>query len=497
LDVGAPPEEEPTSSVPGALFGAPGLATACGLFVLLLGLVSWKVLIAGDADLATHLSLGRLILENGLPDRVPLLPGHGGPWEQPVTLSEWGIEVTVALVFDQLGWSGLLLVFATLLAAPFWLLAAQLRAKGLGFWGVLIPVLIVLLLSVHHVAGRPHLITWALIVPWTALWRSWAERRHSDVSMLAITVPWVVVWANLHGGFLAALVVAGLVVLGAGPPRWLRGGSLLVACLAAGCLTPWGPGLYGDLLSFLTDREVIAATNDFKPVALSTGLGIRTLLAVLAGGAALAFDARRRPWDVALWVAFSVFAFGAVRNVPIAAWVLAAPIAESAARAIGAQAGRGRDWARALLESSARMPAGHAYSGALWLPVAALLAVGGLAWSGIPGSELPPDRAPASAWRAVESGSEPIFTDFMYGGFVLFWGGNAMIHPVNNIYPRERLDDYVTINQAEPGWRQVLDRNGAHWLLVRPDVPIAAALRAGEGCSVRYEDALALVARCE
>lgn len=494
-----PPEDRPTSESPSArvLFAAPGLATVCGLFVLALGLVSWKVLVAGDADLATHLELGRGILAQGLPDRVPLLPGDGAEWEEAVTLSEWGIEVLYASLHGALGWSGLLLLGASLLATPFWLLAAGLRAKGLGFWGVLVPVLVVLVLSVHHVAGRPHLLSWAFLVPWTALWRSWAEGRRSDARTLAIALPWLFVWANLHGGFLAGLVVVGLVVLGAGPARWLRGGGMLAACFVAGCLTPWGPGLYVDLLGFLTDREVIRATSDFEPVELASSLGVRAAFAVAVGGVAFAFDRDRRWWDVALWGAFSVFAFGAVRNVPIAAFVLAAPVAESCARVVADRADRGSDWARSLIASSGRMPSGGAWAGALWLPIAALLGVGGLAAAGIPGPTLPPDRAPIAAWRAVDAAGEPVFTDFMYGGWVLHWGGNAMIHPVNNIYPRERMVDYVRVNQAETGWREALRRNGAHWLLVRPDVPIAPVLRVEAGCEVLYEDALALVARCE
>jgi hypothetical protein len=262
-------------------------------------------------------------------------------------------------------------------------------------------------------------------------------------------------------------------------------------------MTPWGPELYVDLLGFLTDREVIRATNDFKPVQLASSLGVRALLAVAFGGIAFALDRERRWWDVALWGGFSVFAFGAVRNVPVAAFVLAVPVAESAARVVVDRAAHGRDWARSLLASSQRMPTGSAWAGALWLPLAALLGVGGLAAAGTPGPMLPPDRVPIAAWRAVDAGGEPVFTDFMYGGWVLHWGGNAMIHPVNNIYPRERMEDYVAVNRAEPGWREVLRRNGAHWLLVRADVPIAAALRVETGCAVHHEDELALVARCD
>ena len=480
------------------LFGRPGLATWLGLLPLAVGLLSWKTLLTADADLATHVRLGQDLLADGLPTGVPLLGGEGAAWSAATQLSAWAFEVIQALAYGAVGWAGPLLICALLLCAPFWLVAVRLRLGGIGFWGVLISVLAVLILSAHHVVGRPHLLSWAILVPYTALWRSWAEERHSDGRMALIVLPCTLIWANLHGGFLAGLVVAGLVVLGAGPSKWFRGGLLVAGCGFIACVNPWGPALYQGLFGFLSDRWLIEHTSDFRAVTLGDAMGLRTLVAVLFAGLGLALDRARRPVDLLLATAFSIFAFASVRNVPIAALVLVVPIAESWARVISGWAAQGSRFATEILASSKRTAPGHAFAGALWIPTFALVAALGMSGLGVPGWKLPSDKAPANAWEFVEAAKdELVFTDFMYGGFVVFWRGAAFIHPLNLLYPRDRGEDYVTVNQAEPGWREVLARHEIRWLLVRPDSAIAEQLRSEPFCSLRYEDALAVVAHCQ
>jgi hypothetical protein len=96
-----------------------------------------------------------------------------------------------------------------------------------------------------HFLARPHLLTFPIIVVWTAsLARASDENRRPSLWLL----PLMMLWANLHGGFTLGLVLAagfGLEATIAAPSaerrrvaiEWL---SFWVGALLAGCITPYG-----------------------------------------------------------------------------------------------------------------------------------------------------------------------------------------------------------------------------------------------------------------
>lgn len=478
-----------------AAFARPGVAALVGLSTVGLWALRWPVLVAGDADLATHVRIGRELLATGWPRRVPLLEGEGPAWSEPVIVSEWGFDVGMALLEGALGWAGPLAVGLALGGLAFGGLAARVRAGGAGAWTLLLSLAVALVLSAHHVTTRPHLVTWALLVPWTAWWRAWAVGDLPSGALARRALPVAALWANVHGGFLAGVLYAGLMWLGAGAGRRLAGACLLAATVAATCVNPWGPGLWLELTGFLSDRFVVSGTSDFQP------LGAPTMTALLVAlGLALAVHLRdplRARLDLLPLLVFGAAAVGSSRNVPIAMLALTAPAAAAGARLVRDRAAAGRRWAQEWLASEERLGGGAARAGLGWIPPLAVGVAVALAATGQLGRELPARLAPRAAWATVGAPDELVFTDFKMGGFVALWGGRPFVHPLNLLYPRERLEEYVVVNQALPGWRDVLARHGARWLLLAPDSPLAARLEAEPGCEVTHRDPVAVVARCD
>ena len=100
-------------------------------------------------------------------------------------------------------------------------------------------------LSASHFLARPHVLAMPVMVAWTYGLMTASERRQPPSFWL---LPLIALWANLHGGFVFGLVLAGAFAIDAlwnaepwqRKPLALRWAAFGLAALAACCFTPYG-----------------------------------------------------------------------------------------------------------------------------------------------------------------------------------------------------------------------------------------------------------------
>jgi hypothetical protein len=180
------------------------------LVPLLVGLGAYAVTISrplnllNDADTLWHIAAGRwIIVHHALPFRDPF--SHtvpGGVWVP----HEWLAEVVFAAIYDWLGWGGVVATTGLAIAAAFALLTRALQSS-LGARRAAIGAAIAFLLTEEHLLARPHILALPLLVVWmSAVIRA---RDHGRVSSLTL-LPVMILWCNLHGGFVVGLLFAAL-----------------------------------------------------------------------------------------------------------------------------------------------------------------------------------------------------------------------------------------------------------------------------------------------
>ena len=178
-------------------------------------IVTLSLFIAGeqDPDFWWHLRIGRWMLDNG---RLPstdiftfTVPGH--VW----TDHEYLTEILMWLIYRSGGVAGLSLVFGLLTWAGFWIVYRQVRRQPWVIAGIG--------LAIGAVAGSPiwgpraQMITFFL----SCLELYWLQAYLSGRSRTLQVFPLVmVVWANLHGGWVIGFVWLG-VALGAELIAWV------------------------------------------------------------------------------------------------------------------------------------------------------------------------------------------------------------------------------------------------------------------------------------
>jgi|GEM_PF-2202391 len=224
-----------------------------------------------DPGVGRHLRTAEVILETGVVPRTdPLSFTHGGePWFD----FEWGFETTIGELY-RLG--GLALVcafcygiFATTILGVY----RTLLQSGFSLTVVLLYTGLAFLTLHLHFAVRPLLFTYLFMALVIEVW----NRRTVPLKRDWIILPIVfVAWANLHAGWMAALLFLGLAMAGRLIDRitgrvdgeeaplipWI---GLTILCALATCLNPWGWALHHHVVLLATTYKSFALWDEFLP----------------------------------------------------------------------------------------------------------------------------------------------------------------------------------------------------------------------------------------
>lgn len=414
-----------------------------------------------DSDAGWHIVNGELILQtHELPRVDPFSFTKAG---QPWFAWEWAADVAVGAVHRAAGLRGVALFYAMAIAAGVWMWFRLHWAMGGNF--LIACAMAPLLLSTCniHWLARPHVLGWLLLL--AVVW--WSERR-GPIWILAVLM---VVWANVHASFfLGALVVALLT----------RSLPAVAVALAAPLANPYGWRLYGHVIRYLTDSDLLSRIGEFQSFDFRADHGqiLVTVILGIAGGT-LALTLRR--WGhFALAMIFSAIALRSARGLPLVALILL-PIANAAIAAIWRW-----PYADRLRKLDARM------SGVALAPAI----LGAWALLRFLPAGFPPDQFPVAAYERLDPGRR-LFAPDKFGGYLIYRSKGAkkvFFDGRSDLFGAEFLKNYGRMAQLRPGWRQTFDSFHFTEALLPNDAPLVEALKL-TGWRQVYQDGTATILR--
>ncbi len=255
-------------------FLLPGLGDVLwiGVFMGVIGLGPQMMNI--DGDLGRHLTIGQYILDHGQVPVVDLF-SHTRLGE-PLTPHEWLSQLIFALAYRWFDLDGVILVCGLVIATSFWLVFRRSRANSQGILPAVLVTLLAVAASSLHWLSRPHIFTFLML----ALWMGVLEgmRRGQPQRWWALPVL-MLIWANLHGAFIAGFVTWGLYGLGLGwdvfwkrakgqglhghfwRSFWLGGIASFFATLA----NPSGVKLWATSVGYVGNRYLVSHTAEYLP----------------------------------------------------------------------------------------------------------------------------------------------------------------------------------------------------------------------------------------
>lgn len=470
------------------------------IFILLfwVSLFFMPQLLNGDGDLGRHLTVGETILSTDQVPRVDLFSNTR--LGDPFVPHEWMSEVLFAAAYRLAGLNGVAWLTAFFLALTYALLAGGMRMLGVNAPLAAAGAIAAYAAGAIHHLARPHIFT---LLCFTIFLIVLEFVRSSGKFRTLVTLPLVMLaWVNLHGAFIAGLVLISGYCVGALLDRsyrqfaqWTIAG---LATLAVTLINPAGLEMLTNGFAFLGNRFLVEQTVEYASPDFhlySTWPFAALLLGVLVLGAR---GRMQLAWTqivpLAMWCAFALYS---ARNIPLSAQVLVIMSVPSlnvwlrvARPALGT----------ALARFDSLAPVG---SGAIW----AILAVGAMVWlegggtaldvlhSGNQFSEV---RFPVAAVDSLENELPRgnMFNEFTWGGYLLkrLWPRERVfIDGQTDFYGEGLTREYLDVVNAGSDWRDVLNKYDVQWIIIPPGFPLARELGHAADWVERYRDATAVV----
>jgi hypothetical protein len=436
-----------------------------------------------DQDAFWHIAAGNWIMAHRAIPHSDVFSSSmpGAPW----VAHEWLAEVIIALIYDYLGWAGLVVMTGLIFAAALALLTRFLLrflapiyalALVLGAWG----------LCLAHLHPRPHVFGLPLLVIWfAALDRARLEGRTPSLLLASIIVP----WANLHASYMIGLALAALIAAEAAfeAPNWRQavqamrgwGGFLLVAGLAA-LVTPNGVQGATLPLGFLHSTFALSMIPEWRSVDFQTlqPLEIWLLLALLG---IESFGLRLAITRFVILIALLHMALAHQRFAETLGLLAPLVVAPDLAKQLAAAGPQGGPAPPAPARLGGIAPS---------LLIVAALSAAFLA-RGIDNQNHRFAPTAAVAFVEQQQVTGPVFNDYEFGGYLIFSGIAPFVDGRADMYGDAFLRRYADV-AALPA---ILDEYRIAWTLLDPHDPRTALLDHLPGWQRIHSDDIAVVHR--
>lgn len=422
------------------------------------------------------LTMGRLMVEA----RRPLVDAvvSFGPVAPGSVQGQWLAHVLQYGAYALGGEIGLRLAAGVVAALAFGLVMAAGRIVGGTPRTVAFGALLAVVAVANNLGLRAQLFSYAMF----ALVYLLLALRHRHPRVLSALPIVFAVWSNLHGAFLAGLLLIGLhaavetlEVVAGRPQRWREPLGLVVVLglsVLATSLSPLGFGVYPYIWSIASYSASKSLIPEWQQTTLQDYAGIALAATAVVIGVTL--RASRRPVsriDVAVLLAFGCFALTSQRQVvwwglaagPIfARYAAAVPLPRWLAPADDRADGAGAARRGAMNGLFATALLGLALAAPFWRPVLAAELIAPSA------STLYAPRGVADAASALPEGAR-MFVFQPWTGYIAWrlWPHQQSLMDARfETHPAWLWDEYQAISTVRDDWPQLLDRYRVEYLVL-------------------------------
>jgi hypothetical protein len=357
--------------------------------------------------------------------------------------------------------------------------------------------------SLHWLA-RPHVFSFLLMVGWYAILDSYQRGRRDRLTVLPLLM---VLWVNLHGGFVLGLLLLGVYFVGnlatcifgrtgetslAGQ-RLKKLAVIGAACLVATLLNPRGYHLLAFPFSVMANRFVMDNVTEFLSPNFHNALPYTYFLLFTI---ALLSVSRKQldTIDIILLVLFTYMSLYSARYIPLFA-IIATPILLRQLQTI--LRGESR-FAEFIQQRGRNLEALDARAQIHLWPVLVVTIVCGLAAGraiefGFNDREKP---VAAVEFLKTEHLQGKMFNDDEFGDYVIYaaWPQyKVFFDGRSDMYGEAWGRQYTQVVRLSPDWDRVVEKQGFSWMFLPARSPLAVVLLRDENWRLIYSDSVARI----
>jgi hypothetical protein len=497
------------------------------LFVALLfslGCGAMGRLLLRDAGTGWHICNGELMLQTHSITRIDPFSAtmNGQPWYA----WEWLYDVVIASIHHWLGLNGVVFCTAAIMATTFVLVFYLAMRRGGSLPITLFLLVLSLGASAVHFLARPHVLSWLFTVIWFELLDSAAYTLDGGKNPRLFFLPvLMLLWVNLHGGFLFGLALLGVYLLGGGIQyftcserreeirSWLRRlGLVSVLSLLASFANPFGYKLHVHIYRYLSNRFLMNHVSEFRSPDFH-GVAQQCFAVILLVAIAALASARRKnqlPRLLAILLA-AYSGLYAARNLPVSSLLLTLIVAPLLSETIAKASENAAmvQWLRSFFSRvqsfSARMEKLELhFQGHLWLVLGFIIGLWACMHGGRIGStqlmnayfddkEFPVEAAEVIAQRNIR---EPIFCPDLWGGYLiyrLYPQAEVFVDDRHDLYGDQFFKDYLKVIFVQPDWSKILDERHVNWVLMEKNSSLGTILEQTPQWKLIHQDGTAVL----
>lgn len=464
-----------------------------------------------DTDMWWALRVGKEVVTSGELIRTdPITYTHfGNDW----VAHSWLFDVVLYGMFSWLSYHGLTLVVVLLASAMLAVMWFQL--PGSAIFRTLM-VIFAGLVAAPTWTPRPQMVSMLfLCLTYLILF---LYRRDKERKLLFLLPPMMILWANLHGGYILGWAAIGSLLAGEIGDHlllhntedrlmWLQirdVAVVFVVSVLVTLLTPYGFGTWQITFSTFNMQVNDLISEWFSPN-FHEVVVLPFLISILLLVGTLALNNRRAPaWEAVTAVIFLYFSLSARRQigayaiavVPIVGrnlWALLTEWWQRAAAYLAEQHPSQWSWMQKV--STLKPSKENKVFNLLVIALFALVCWGKLVYVSLPPlveGVLNPQVFPVEAVRVLQSLPEEgqLFNEYGWGGYLSWWAPDIPVYidARADLFGDEFIFQWDALCEDQADWRVEFERWGITRVLIGADRPLAAVLRMAEGWEVVYED---------
>jgi hypothetical protein len=402
------------------------------------------------------------------------------------------------LVQARLGFGALIFLFALLITFAFWFVWRRCHAH---LFVTAFAILLGILSMSANVGVRTRVFTILLASIFLYVLDHFARSRQGKT--VWILLPLMVLWVNLHGGFVIGLALIVLTMIGLVLDKWLGDdqiklqpclailGLVFVGCTLAALVNPYGVQMFLIPIRVMQApiyRQVIV--DWFSPDFHSPEVFPFLLLFLLTTAAVALSPIRPRPSEVLFLLATLYATLTSQRNMTIFALV-----------AVPLFANYSQHWldSNQLVTFPVKSPWLERRANVLALLLLLPLILFAIQLKSTVYGEVQQQTmdVPLKAVEFLKSKQivGNTFTDPNIWANYLIWAmpSNPVFIDGRDMYPEQFLREYVAIVSGQENWQEAFDRYGVQVVIVSPKSAMARKMKTTPGWEEVYQDEMSLV----
>ena len=453
-----------------------------------------------DGDTGYHIRAGEYILQTHSIPRQDIFSFHEPPL--PWTAHEWLSEVIMAIVHRSFGLTGIVIFFSFILSLVYFLFFKILKADNNIVLSMIFSLL-VLLSSMLHWLARPHLFSLLLTVIWYYLLD---EYQYKDRNYLYVLPLIMLLWVNLHGGFLAGFILIGIYIFGnivkfvtsesAEKGIYERKVKLLgittIICLLACLINPFGYHILLFPFKLVSNKFIMDHVHEFLSPNFHQLLPFKYFLLLMFVIFALS-SVKVNLIELLLILMFTNMSLYSARYIPLFC-IITAPILLRLLNSILARSdGRLAKFLKKRSDNISTIDIST--KGHLW-PVATIILVVIFAKVGKIDFKFSEKTKPVAAVEFLkkEKIKGNMFDNDEFGDYIIYaaWPEYKVFFDGRiDMYGVDMLKEYLKIAKVKPGWNEILKKYDINWIIYNSNSALSLFLMQTDDWKLIYADEVA------